>query len=52
MLDNEAEVFGPNHVNQGVVLFTDANDVSCLLPTIHALLGGCNGMAHSKETST
>lgn len=49
VLDNEAAVFGPDHVNQGVALSTDANDVSCLLPTVHALVGGYNGMPHSRD---
>ena len=30
-----------------MALSTDANDVSCLLPTVHALVGGYNGNAHS-----
>lgn len=49
VLENEATIFGPGHVNQGPALSTDANDVSCLLPTVHALVGGYNGMAHSKD---
>lgn len=47
VLDNEAEIFGGDHVNEGIGLSTDANDVSCLLPTVHALIGGYNGVAHS-----
>lgn len=49
VLENEATIFSPGHVNQGPALSTDANDVSCLLPTVHALVGGYNGMAHSKD---
>ena len=47
VLENEAEIFGGDHVNEGVGLSTDANDVSCLLPTVHALIGGYNGVAYS-----
>lgn len=49
VLENEAEIFGREHVNEGVALSTDANDVSCLLPTVHALVGGYNGNAHSAD---
>ncbi len=49
VLKNEAEIFGKDHIGNGTALSTDANDVSCLLPTVHALVGGYNGMAHNVD---
>lgn len=49
VLKNEAEIFGKDHIGEGTALSTDANDVSCLLPTVHALVGGYKGAAHNAD---
>ena len=48
--DNMAELVGKeNIVKSALQATTDANDVSNLMPVIHATVGGAAGMAHSSH---
>ncbi|MEA4919934.1 MAG: amidohydrolase [Clostridiaceae bacterium] len=47
--DNLAELVGEDHIVQGVGFTTEANDVSQILPTVHATIGGAVGVAHSSD---
>ena len=48
--ENLAELVGADRVGKSASGFTtEANDVSNLIPTVHALIGGSVGVAHSSE---
>ena len=48
--ENLAELVGADRVGKSASGFTtEANDVSNLIPTVHALIGGSVGVAHSAE---
>ncbi len=48
--DNEIALLGEDRVNHDRMGgSTDANDVSCLLPTVHARFGGYEGSAHGRD---
>ena len=46
---NEIALVGEENVTDGIGGSTDANDVSCLLPTVHATFGGYAGVPHGKD---
>ncbi|MDD6315552.1 MAG: amidohydrolase [Butyricicoccaceae bacterium] len=48
--DNLAELVGPENVAKSPSGFTtEANDVSNLIPTVHAMIGGSVGIGHSSN---
>ena len=47
--DNLAELVGEDRIVEGVGFTTEANDVSQLLPTVHATIGGAVGVSHSSD---
>jgi amidohydrolase len=48
--DNEVALLGEDHAERGNFGgSTDANDVSVLLPTVHARFGGYTGSAHGRD---
>lgn len=47
--DNLVELVGADRVVPGMGFTTEANDVSQLLPTVHAMIGGAVGIGHSKS---
>lgn len=47
--DNFIELVGKEHVGVGKAFTTDANDVSNLIPTVHAYAGGAVGTGHGAD---
>ena len=46
---NFADLIGEDRIEQGRGFTTDANDVSNLVPTVHATVGGIVGVGHSSN---
>ena len=46
---NMIELFGTDNVVKGYGFTTEANDVSNLIPTVHAMIGGAKGIGHSSN---
>ena len=50
MFENQKEILGEDRVlyeAEKTAASTDAGDVSAIIPTLHALFGGCSGDLHS-----
>ena len=47
--NNLTELIGKDKITTGPGFTTDANDISNLIPTVHAMIGGAAGVGHSSD---
>ena len=47
--DNLKELVGEDKVVPGMAATTDANDISCIIPSMHAMIGGAAGIGHGAD---